>query len=624
MAFVYGRIGDGKNVLTRLHRANLIMDVFGGAKAVRRTLARFKAEGRGVLVVLRDGTAGVPVVAIPKSDETASGEARNRQWREVGLGAQILKDLGVSVDPDSDVFAAHDLCRPFRLRHRDRGHGAGRGLKRSPQGCGKYGGAQMTGPVSRIGVALAVIGIGLTVSGCGYNTIPTLEEQAKARWADVQNQYQRRADLIPNLVETVKGYAAQEKSVLTAVVEARAKATQIKIDASQLTDPDKLKAFQDAQNQLTGALGRLLAVTRELSRSEIQRQFPGAAVAARRHREPHRRRAARLHRRGARLQHGAAHLPDPDLGEVLLLRQQADGGIHGDGGFGQAAAGEVLMAPGRRSGAARPAGRRPGPLARSAITAWSAAGLVLCLALSALAFDFPPLTGRIVDQAGVIKSGTRGDLEEMLKGLEDKSGIQLVVATVKSLQGSDIETYANQLFRFWKLGEAKKNNGVLLLVAPAEHKVRIEVGYGLEGTLTDALSSVIVSSAIIPRFKTGDFSGGIERGVEGIISVLSGDTADWQPKPTVRHDDPAGVLNALFPFLFFLAIILIFRFLVGGMSNTTAGRYVNRGGRTVFVPSSGSGWGSSWGGGGGSFGGGGGGFSGGGGSSGGGGASGSW
>jgi LemA protein len=115
--------------------------------------------------------------------------------------------------------------------------------------------------VSRIRVGLAVIGLGLTLSACGYNTIPTLEEQAKARWADVQNQYQRRADLIPNLVETVKGFAAQEKNVLTAVVEARAKATQTKIDVSQLTDPDKLKAFQDAQNQLTGALGRLLAVS---------------------------------------------------------------------------------------------------------------------------------------------------------------------------------------------------------------------------------------------------------------------------------------------------------------------------------------------------------------------------
>jgi LemA protein len=108
---------------------------------------------------------------------------------------------------------------------------------------------------------LGVIGLALILSGCGYNTIPQLQETAKARWSDVQNQYQRRADLVPNLVATVQGYAAQEKNVLTAVVEARAKATQIKLDASDLTDPDKMKAFQDAQNQLTGVLGRLLAVT---------------------------------------------------------------------------------------------------------------------------------------------------------------------------------------------------------------------------------------------------------------------------------------------------------------------------------------------------------------------------
>jgi 3,4-dihydroxy 2-butanone 4-phosphate synthase/GTP cyclohydrolase II len=94
MAFVYGQIGDGKNVLTRLHRANIISDVFGGAKPIHRSLAKFKAEGRGVMVLLRDGTAGVPIVSIPKND-TASDEARTRQWREVGLGAQILKDLGV-------------------------------------------------------------------------------------------------------------------------------------------------------------------------------------------------------------------------------------------------------------------------------------------------------------------------------------------------------------------------------------------------------------------------------------------------------------------------------------------------------------------------------------------------
>jgi LemA protein len=100
--------------------------------------------------------------------------------------------------------------------------------------------------------------LGLLLSGCGVNNIPTYDENAKAKWSDVQNQYQRRADLIPNLVETVKGYAAQEREVLTQVVEARAKATQVKVDASTVTDPAKFKEYQDAQNALTGALGRLL------------------------------------------------------------------------------------------------------------------------------------------------------------------------------------------------------------------------------------------------------------------------------------------------------------------------------------------------------------------------------
>src|SRR5262249_4123753 len=115
--------------------------------------------------------------------------------------------------------------------------------------------------LARARTLAVVMLLGLSVAGCGYNTIPTLEEQAKARWADVQNNYQRRADLIPNLVATAQGYAKQEKDVLTSVIEARARATQVKIDASQLTDPEKLKQFQDAQNQLSGALGRLLAVS---------------------------------------------------------------------------------------------------------------------------------------------------------------------------------------------------------------------------------------------------------------------------------------------------------------------------------------------------------------------------
>jgi LemA protein len=105
---------------------------------------------------------------------------------------------------------------------------------------------------------LAVLGLGVALAGCGINAVPTLEEQAKGAWSEVQNQYQRRADLVPNLVETVKGFAQQEREVLTQVIEARAKATQVKVDASTVTNPEQFRAFQDAQNQLTGALGRLL------------------------------------------------------------------------------------------------------------------------------------------------------------------------------------------------------------------------------------------------------------------------------------------------------------------------------------------------------------------------------
>lgn len=118
-------------------------------------------------------------------------------------------------------------------------------------------------PVSfgRIRALFAALVLGGLVAGCGVNTIPTLDEQVKSQWSEVQNQYQRRAELIPNLVETVKGYASQERETLTAVVEARAKATQITLNVDQLSDPEALKRFQDAQQQLSGALGRLLAVS---------------------------------------------------------------------------------------------------------------------------------------------------------------------------------------------------------------------------------------------------------------------------------------------------------------------------------------------------------------------------
>ena len=132
----------------------------------------------------------------------------------------------------------------------------------------------------RLRAAAAVICLGLSVSACGYNTIPTNEEQAKAKWADVQNNYQRRADLIPNLVATVQGYAKQEKDVLTAVIEARAKATQVKIDVSQLDDPAKLKQFQDAQESAHWRSWTFACRQRKLPRPQIKPELPCAPVTA--------------------------------------------------------------------------------------------------------------------------------------------------------------------------------------------------------------------------------------------------------------------------------------------------------------------------------------------------------
>jgi len=236
---------------------------------------------------------------------------------------------------------------------------------------------------------------------------------------------------------------------------------------------------------------------------------------------------------------------------------------------------------------------------------------LLCTIATALSLNLPSLSGRVVDQANIVQPSTRNAIEQKLADLETKSGIQLVVATVPSLEGQEIEPYANELFRNWKLGEKTKNNGVLLLVAPNERRVRIEVGYGLEGTLTDALSKVIIANAMTPRFKAGDFGDGISRGVDDIITVLTTDASEWQQRPSLRLDnqqtaDPISwvLIAALIALITLLVVSPGFRwFFLNVVLNIliSSGRSSRSGGLS-----------------------GGGGFSGGGGSSGGGGASGSW
>jgi uncharacterized protein len=236
----------------------------------------------------------------------------------------------------------------------------------------------------------------------------------------------------------------------------------------------------------------------------------------------------------------------------------------------------------------------------------------ICLAgaCAAQSLTFPALTGRVVDEAGLLDDAARAALTQSLAALEQKTTDQLVVVTLKSLQGTSIEDYGYQLGRRWQIGQKDKNNGVLLIVAANERKARIEVGYGLEGTLTDAVTKLIIENSILPRFKVADFSGGIKRGAEDIIQVLSGDAQEWQDRATQQVSQPLPKA------VIWLAIAVVL--LAGGLLIHCAMRgsavcqtilqllimILMSGGRSSSSDSS-SGGGGSFSGGGGSFGGGG-------------------
>jgi uncharacterized protein len=253
---------------------------------------------------------------------------------------------------------------------------------------------------------------------------------------------------------------------------------------------------------------------------------------------------------------------------------------------------------------------------------WLGSGLTLPARAAEL--TFPVLSGRIVDGAGVISAEARARIEARLSAHEAKTSDQVVIATVRSLQDTSVEDYANRLYRHWALGQKDKNNGVLVLVAPTERKVRIEVGYGLEGALTDALSKIIITTAIAPRFKTGDFGGGLEAGVDAVLNILTGDAEEWQRRAKVRSNDHLTAMDYLVFGFFLLVLILILMNIFRGGGGSGGRMHRTRNGSWITIPSGGSWGGSSGGFSSGGWSGGGGGFSGGGGSSGGGGASGDW
>src|SRR5687767_13232943 len=210
---------------------------------------------------------------------------------------------------------------------------------------------------------------------------------------------------------------------------------------------------------------------------------------------------------------------------------------------------------------------------------------LLAFAIAAFALTFPPLTGRVVDEAGILDAATRASLEQKLADFEKKTTGQFVVVTLKSLQGTSIEDYGYQLGRHWEIGQKEKNSGALLIVAPNERKVRIEVGYGLEGQLTDAVSRLIIENSILPRFRAGDFAGGIARGVDDIVLALN-DPEEWRARARQRPDNQARTLDLIIPLLFIIVVLIIIRNVARQGTpdpRTTVGRRGRRGG-PIFAP----------------------------------------
>ena len=234
----------------------------------------------------------------------------------------------------------------------------------------------------------------------------------------------------------------------------------------------------------------------------------------------------------------------------------------------------------------------------------------------------PTLTGRITDEASLLKAGDRAIIEAELAELERKSTDQLVVVTLNSLQGHSIEDFGYDLGRAWGIGQKGKDNGILLIVAPNERKVRIEVGRGLEPIMTDAMSRIIIENAIAPQFKRGDYPAGITAGVRDIKDVLLGDAEAVKERALGprRTDSPDTMQIILLIFWICVVLYILYAVYRSAMSaqNVAAGR---RAGKSILVPGDSGGWSGGWSGGGN---GGGGGWSGGGGDFGGGGSSGSW
>ena len=393
----------------------------------------------------------------------------------------------------------------------------------------------------------------LALPGCGYNDLQGLDEDTKAAWSEVINQYQRRADLIPNLVNTVKGYAAHEKETLESVVQARAKATSVQVTPELLKDEAAFKKFQEAQQGLSSALGRLLALAENYPNlkadqgfRDLQSQLEGTenriTVARKRYID-----------KVAEFNKMVRYFPTNLTAKFLLhLEEKAN--------FTVADEKAVAKPPEVNS--------NDGLVSQGAIamrlmgrTGW---GLLIgslwltgVASLPAAALDVPLLSGRIVDQAHALPPAVAERLSADLAAHEANTSNQVAVLIIPSLEGEPLFDFSHRVATAWKLGRKGTDNGVLLLVSIKDRKIRIEVGYGLEGVLTDARSAQIIRNEIVPRFRAGDVPAGVTAGVQAILQTIEG-TYRAPEHPTATPSSSDAFATAAFAVILGVVVGLFF------------------------------------------------------------------
>ena len=406
--------------------------------------------------------------------------------------------------------------------------------------------------MKRIIVTLMLLTATLGLGGCGYNTMQAGDQQIKAAWAEVVNQYQRRADLVPNLVNTVKGFAQQEKDVLLGVTNARSKVGSIQATPELVNDPGAFKKFQAAQGELSSALSRLLVVTENYPQLKSDQNFRD--LQAQLEGTENRITVARNRYIKSVQEYNTTVVQFPSNLTAMMFgfKEKAQFTVENEKEISTRAESRFRQCAGAGARESRhsaePAERvqqvivmQQGSLRR----AWPRALLLLGVALIAATSAFadvaiPPLKSRVTDLTATLSSQQQATLEQTLAAFETRKGSQIAVLIVPTTQPETVEQYAVRVEENWKLGRKGVDDGVLLLIAKDDRKLRIEVGYGLEGVLNDATAKRIIAEDITPRFKQGDFYGGISAGVERMIKVIDGEPL---PPPKARPQRAAALIS---------------------------------------------------------------------------------